>query len=331
MSQLRVQMFGKLRTWPTALESVESRKAQELLCYLLVHRNRPQNREQLAGMLWPDSSPDRTKKYLRQALWQLQAALDIAVPDGPRLVTSAGAWMQLNPATEIELDLACFEDAHSRCKSRLDLDPGCAAVVEHAVELYQGDLLEGWYQDWCLYERERLQTLFLTMLDKLMVHSMAHGDFEAGEDYGLRSLRQDRARERTHRKLMHLYDLAGERGAALRQFQTCQEILADELGVRPSRRTVALYDQIRLEQLAPGSPVSAAGSAAPGNGAEPPRSVAELLEHLRRVRRALADIERQVDRDVRSIEGMLAEPTRSGGARAISSARARRERSGDDG
>jgi len=28
------------------------------------------------------------------------------------------------------------------------------------VDLYQGDLLEGWYQDWLLCERERLQNMF---------------------------------------------------------------------------------------------------------------------------------------------------------------------------
>lgn len=307
MSQLHVEMFGKFRARPAALQSVKSGKAQELLCYLLVHRNRPQSREQLASMLWPDGSPDRTKKYLRQALWQLQAALDVAVPDGPRLVTSEGAWVQLNPATDIDLDVANFEDAHSRCSSLAgpDLDPRSVALIDGAVELYQGDLLESWYQDWCLYERERLQSMYLTMLDKLMLHGMAHGNYEAGQAYGLRSLRQDRARERTHRQLMHLYYLAGERAAALRQFQTCHDILEDELGVPPSRRTVAFYDQIRLEQLDVSMQVPAGPAPGPAESVDTMETVADLLEHLRQVRSALADIERQVAQDIQSIEVVL--------------------------
>ena len=40
--------------------------------------------------------------------------------------------------------------------------------------VYRGDLLEGCYQDWCLFERERLQNAYLAMLDKLMVR--CHGD-----------------------------------------------------------------------------------------------------------------------------------------------------------
>lgn len=313
MAQLSVELFGKFRARPTALQTVESGKAQELLCYLLVHRNRPQSREQLANLLWPDGSADRTKKYLRQALWQLQAALDVAVPDGPRLVTAEGAWVQVNPTTEIDLDVAAFEDAHARCSSMAgpDLDPGSVALIDCAVELYQGDLLEGWYQDWCLYERERLQGMYLAMLDKLMMHSIAHGNYEAGEAYGLRSLRQDRARERTHRQLMHLYYVAGERGAALRQFRTCQDVLADELGVRPSRRTVALYDQIRLDRLDGTTQIPARPAAESAEGVEVSRTVADVLEHLRHVRNALAHIERQVAEDVQSIEVMLAHPTES--------------------
>jgi DNA-binding SARP family transcriptional activator len=310
MSQLQVEMFGKFRSRPAALQSVESGKAQELLCYLLIHRNRAQSREQLASMLWPNGSPDRTKKYLRQALWQLQAALDVAVPDNPRLVTTEGVWVQLNPATDIDLDVANFEDAHSRCSSRAgpDLDPRSVALIDGAIELYQGDLLEGWYQDWCLYERERLQSMYLTMLDKLMLNSMAHGNYEAGQMYGLRSLRQDHARERTHRQLMHLYYLAGERAAALRQFQTCHDILEDELGVLPSRQTVALCDQIRLEQLDVSMQVPAGPAPVPAESAENMETVADLLGRLRQVRSTLADIDRQMAQDIQSIEVVLSSP-----------------------
>jgi len=41
--------------------------------------------------------------------------------------------------------------------------------LQEAVRLSYADLLEGWYQDWCLYERERLQNIYLLILDKLMV------------------------------------------------------------------------------------------------------------------------------------------------------------------
>ena len=39
--------------------------------------------------------------------------------------------------------------------------------------LYRGDLLTGWYQDWCLIERERYQCMFVSLLDKLMASDVA--------------------------------------------------------------------------------------------------------------------------------------------------------------
>ncbi|NIN69138.1 MAG: hypothetical protein GTO63_31510, partial [Anaerolineae bacterium] len=81
----------------------------------------------------------------------------------------------------------------------------------------------------CLYERERLQNMYLAILDKLVSYSEVQGAYEAGLGYGSRILSYDGARERTHRRLMRLYYLAGDRTAALRQYDSCVEALRREL------------------------------------------------------------------------------------------------------
>src|SRR4029434_3726021 len=77
MHVLRVSMFGKLEIQydDKSLEGLDYRKAQDLFCFLLLYRNRPHSRETLAGLLWGDCSTSHSKKYLRQALWQLNSAL----------------------------------------------------------------------------------------------------------------------------------------------------------------------------------------------------------------------------------------------------------------
>jgi DNA-binding SARP family transcriptional activator len=100
-----------------------------------------------------------------------------------------------------------------------------------------------------LEDREALQTMYLALLDKLSSHAEAYGDFELGIDYGRRGLRLDRARESTHRRLMRLLYLSGDRIGAIRQFERCRQALADDLSVQPSQATVALYDQIRSDCL----------------------------------------------------------------------------------
>jgi len=68
-----------------------------------------------------------------------------------------------------------------------------AQFLRAAVSLYSGDLLEGWFQDWCLYHRERLQSIYLTMLDKLIAFCEFHHEYENGLALGEHLLRQDGA------------------------------------------------------------------------------------------------------------------------------------------
>jgi DNA-binding SARP family transcriptional activator len=158
------------------------------------------------------------------------------------------------------------------------------ARLREAARVYRGDLLEGWHQDWCLLARERLQTTYLGVLNKLMASAEAHDDFESGLLYGHAVLGHDRAHERTHRRLMRLQYLAGDRTAALRQYQQCVDALHEELAVKPSRHTVLLYEQIKNDDLGnvDASDATHAGLAR------------ELLSQLRVVRAGLAEFERQL-------------------------------------
>jgi DNA-binding SARP family transcriptional activator len=157
----------------------------------------------------------------------------------------------LQSGADLWLDVAVFEEAFAPVRDIRGRDLGFekARLLERAVELYQGDLLEGWYDDWCLYERERLQNMFLTMLDKLMGHCEVNQQYETSIVYGTRILSFDRAREHTHRALMHLHYLSGNRTGALRQYERCSAALEEELGVKPASSTRALYEQIKNDRI----------------------------------------------------------------------------------
>ena len=72
MPMLQISLFGKLHiaSGDRVDTGLEARKAQELLCYLLVYSDRSHFRETLADLLWAESSAQQARKYLRQALWQ---------------------------------------------------------------------------------------------------------------------------------------------------------------------------------------------------------------------------------------------------------------------
>jgi DNA-binding SARP family transcriptional activator len=167
------------------------------------------------------------------------------------------------------------------------------------VQLYGGDLLEGWYQDWCLYERERLQNIWLAILEKLMAYSESHDAYEEGMVYGRCVLRFDRAHERTHRRMMRMQYLAGDRTAALRQYERCRTALDEELGVEPAKRTEMLYQQIFNDSLdRTASPEKIVGT---GEVALLPSVVARLNQ----LRRMLTDVKSHVSQDLETIERAL--------------------------
>jgi DNA-binding SARP family transcriptional activator len=303
MFSLRIHLFGKFSVESDGepLKGPSSPKVQELLCYLLIHRNRPRPREALAALLWGDISTDKSKKYLRQALWHLQTALR---PYGDQLLQVEDNWVQLNTGSEIWLDVAVLEDAFALLKDKpgWEMNAEEKDVAQAAAQLYRGELLEGSYQDWCLFERERLQNMYLAMLYKLMSYCEAANEYEAGQLYGLRILYYDRASERTHRRLMQLQYMAGDRTAALRQYERCVVALDQDLGVKPDNRTVTLYQKIRSGE----AERPANGARARLNGAEPTASMlTEVVGRLEDLQMSLADVSQAVGQGIENIKHTL--------------------------
>jgi DNA-binding SARP family transcriptional activator len=301
MATFKIYLFGKfcVRHNEQILDGFEVRKVQELFCYLLLHRDYSFPRETLAGLLWPDSTTAQSKKNLRQALWQLQSALkSLNDSNNRRILLVKSDRIQLDLCADLFwLDVAMLEEAFNLVQKVADqeIDIQKAQVLQHAVQLYQGPLLEGWYQEWCISERERLQEMYLALLDKLMGYCDVQHDYETGILYGVRIMCYDRARERAHRRLMRLHYLNGDRAAALRQYAQCVVALEEELGASPSKCTVALYERILADQLSENEPVST------------PREIADcvlpgILNRLIQLQADLSDLQTQVEQSMQKLE-----------------------------
>ncbi len=309
MSRLHVYLFGKfcVRRNEQVLGGLDARKVQELFCYLLLHRGHSLPREALASMLWPDTSTALAKKNLRQALWQLQSALGLQnEPVNERVLLIEPEWMQLNSQADLWLDVVVLEQAFNLVQKipGQELDTQKVQVIQNAVQLYQGPLLEGWYQDWCLYERERLQSMYLAMLDKLMGYCEVRHDYETGLLYGMGIMCYDRARERTHRRLMRLHYLNGDRAAALRQYEQCAVALEEELGVGPSKHTIALYEQVQADRLDEPEPTSTLTETNTALEVTTP-VLLKVLGHLAQLQEALSDLQNEVQQSIQTVQQVL--------------------------
>lgn len=284
-----------------------SSKAKELFCYLFLHHSQPHTRVSLATLLWQEGcTTSRAKAYLRKALWQLQRAFDAkAGLSDLSFLEVEPEWVQLHTPPEVWSDLDVFEGAYRAVKgiAGADLEPQQVARLEEAVELYTADLLENWYQRWCLLERDRVRRIYLLILDKLLDYSRAQALYERGLEYGEHILRVDLARERTHRQLMRLRYRAGDRTGALRQYQRCKAALDEELDAEPSEETKELYEQIRTNSV--DHPRRLAPS--PALTDETPQPLQEHLDRIHEARRMLQAIQDQIQEEIEAIDDVISQ------------------------
>lgn len=306
MSSIKVSLFGKFDiTYGEQRTQIRARKVQELFIYLLVFRNSPQPRESLSEVLWADQPETISKKNLRQTLWHLQSAfkefknssrLELLIEDG---------WIHIRLPTDFWLDTAEFEQVFNVVyhKQALELSREDFDAMQYAVNLYRGDLMEGWYQDWCIFERERFQMMNLTLLDKLVQYCEIHHNCDAGLSYGWQILRHDHAYERAHRQLMRLYAMSGDRTQALRQYQRCVDALRAELGVEPSAGTQQLYKQIQADKFVPPSFVL---EKAISKKVETAQAFEDVLNRLEQFSLTLGMMEAQVQQEIATLKKMLA-------------------------
>ena len=250
MPSLHARLFGKfsLRYENHELLAHPGNKAQELMAYLLLNRDKMHSREWLASLLWNgECTTAQSRKYLRKALWRLQSSLQPACEElTTDLLYVDNDWIQLNTIPPLELDVLCFEQAFQSVEGMegKTLHADKIREIEEVISRYDGGLLMNVFEDWCLAEKERFQWIYLSLLDKLAAYYQSH-NVEKAIGFAKKMLLIDEIRECTHRRLMSLYAASGDRTSALRQYRECVRLLRNELDTVPSASTTALFHNLQ--------------------------------------------------------------------------------------
>ncbi|MGD8738136.1 MAG: BTAD domain-containing putative transcriptional regulator, partial [Anaerolineae bacterium] len=303
MARLSISCLGsfQVRLDGQPVTDFKSNKVRALLAYLVVEADRSHRREVLAGLLWPEW-PDRDAlSNLRYALSDLRGTIGDRAADPPFLLITRST-LQFNAASDHWLDVASFAEL-----GQLDDQ----SSLDEAATLYRGSFLEGFtlsdsaaFEEWMLFTRERLARRISATLHKLAETCEQRGAFGQAQSYARRQIELEPWDEMAHQHLMRALALAGQRSAALAQYEACRRLLADELGVEPGMATTRLYEQIRDGQLRvlPESPTPIAASPA-DDTAKLPRFLQEEPPHAERPvfvarERELAQMDRFLDRAV---------------------------------
>ncbi len=210
-------------------------KRVALLAYLAAATpRRPHRRDSLVALFWPELDQEHARAALRQALHGLRHALGDRV-----LVTRGDEDIGLDEA-QIRCDVIDFERAAE------------AGRLADALELYRGDLLEGFFirsapefEQWLEDERARLKTVALRGATVLAEQCEGRGGLIESAQWARRALRIAPLDEPALRRLMKTLDRLGDRAGALEAYETFAKRLTTELEADPAPETLALAGAVR--------------------------------------------------------------------------------------
>jgi DNA-binding SARP family transcriptional activator len=224
------------------IASLDMPRLQSLLAYLALHRGVPQARSRIAYALWPDSTDAQAHTNLRNLLFKLRLTL----PEVDSFLVVERQTLCWQPDALWSLDVQDFEMALARAEQARGWQDEAAErqALEQAIQLYQGDLLPGCYDEWIGSERDRLQQLYQGALERLLELLEQEGNYAGAIRIAQRLLRLDPLQEATYRHMMRLHAARGDRGSILRTYQHCTAVLKRELAVQPGLKTRKTYEQL---------------------------------------------------------------------------------------
>ena len=250
MSQLKLFLFG-----PPRLErqgravALRRRKVWSLLAYLATTQQ-SHSRDTLATLFWPDHDRANARANLRRELSRLNKFL------GANQLQIEREQVSLNHEAKLWFDIDRFQQLVAQNQSQPV--PDCLPGLTEAATLYTADFLAGFslsdspaFDEWQFFQAEGLRQQLASALQRLADGHSSRGEFELAISFARRWLELDPLHEPAQRQLMQVYAWAGQRTAALRQFEVVVRLLHEELGLPPSEETAELYQAIKEKRVLP--------------------------------------------------------------------------------
>ena len=229
-------------------------KELALLAYLIMNP-RAFTRDELAALLWPEKAPASARASLRQALYRLRRLIEDAGGVAADYLAITRQDVRFRSESPHWLDVRTFQE-HLQWTQRhthhsLETCPQCAAHLQEASQLYDGEFLAGLqitncerFEEWRLMLVEQLRREASQAYLDLANRYEQRRDYAAALDALQANLKITPWSETTHRQIMRVYALSGDSAAARRQYETLRELLAAEYNTTPGPETRALVNRI---------------------------------------------------------------------------------------
>ncbi len=219
------------------------RQGRLVFAYLLAAQARPVPRDELAEALWGDEPPATWEKALSVLVSKLRALLTECGLDGSAHLTSAFGCYQLTLPAGTWIDVVAADEAATAAERALAAGELEQARIDAstAETLARRTFLPGEDGRWVEDERAGLRETLVRALDCLAEVNRLSGDAAAAIRAAEELIVLDPFRETGYRRLMEAHVAAGNRAEALRVYERCRRLLAEELGAYPSPETESIY------------------------------------------------------------------------------------------
>jgi DNA-binding SARP family transcriptional activator len=260
MSTLKIALLGPPEVAHGGYRlAFSERKALALLAYLAAEGG-VHERQRLTRLLWPESDMAHGRTALRISLLHLRRVfVEDAQPAHESHLLITHDTLGLDLATGIDLDLQALETEWKIVSTlpapeTLQGEVSCTLItrLQRAADSYRGAFLQDFslrdtldFDNWlCMqqgYWYQRIEQVF----DWLSQLQNAEGQIEEAIATVERWRSFDPLNEDISLRLMQFQFAAGNRIAALKTYQTYQDVLWTELSAKPSPKLVALADMLR--------------------------------------------------------------------------------------
>jgi DNA-binding SARP family transcriptional activator len=229
-----LELFDSWRLSQTGAVHEMRTREQRLVALLALHGNR--RRSYLAGVLWPDSTEAHAGANLRATTCRIDQL-------APGLLSHDRHDVALS--TNLRVDVRDFIDYVWRLSGTRQSHPLTGNEVTTCLPLLlHGDLLPGWYDDWVIYERARLQQLRVQALELTAGWMLKQGDIAAALVAASAAVAIEPLRESAQRMVIRVHIHDGNYFAALRDYHDFRSRMLRELGIAPSDQMQALINPV---------------------------------------------------------------------------------------
>lgn len=246
VSSKRVRALGRPEVWigsySVSKKTWGSRRAQELF-FLLINYRAGLTKHEIADCLLPETDGDKSEGLFHSTLYRCRRALgkDVIVwEEGIYRVRDLGEWTY---------DVADFQGLVKRARVMKEQTVEAETIYRHALQLYEGDYLEGWSSEWCEPTREGLRQLYVEAVLALAELCSDRGLLDEALEFYKRGIAKDYYSEAGHKGVIDTLLALGDRLAAMRHYLELVERLKEDVTPEARSEIPTLVDDMLGQSL----------------------------------------------------------------------------------